>query len=136
MSELTLKFTLPFKPLPVNQSKGFRRGGFIGKSEKYREYEPICAAHFESQIKSQKSAVDYFFNKKFKKPIAILFKVHLPNLITKEGEYSKTRGDWDGFPKVTQDILFRCLNQNDAQILDGRVVLVPSDSEKTEIILF
>lgn len=53
--------------------------------------------------------------------VQVIYLFSRPNIITKSGSVAKSRHDWDGFVKLFQDTVFRCLNIDDSFILDAKV---------------
>lgn len=57
--------------------------------------------------------------------LTIDMKFYIP-LFTKKNLISEKSGDWDGFPKVAQDCIFKHLTADDSQIINGNVTKIHS----------
>ena len=58
-----------------------------------------------------------------------------PNIITQKGSVAASRHDWDGFVKLPQDTITKCLGIDDSYILDAKVFKRHSESPMIKVAL-
>lgn len=62
--------------------------------------------------------------------IEINFRFYMPIFLKDMKRLSKTKGDWDGLPKVTQDVIFKKIKADDHAICNGSVKQIHSEDYK------